>query len=241
MSFHTFSTSRPRTVLLVGLAVGLTVSSVVLAAAPLKKKFNPNPPRRAVVLFNGNDLSQWVRAGSDHPARWRIEDGAMVVSRGNIASVPTFKDFQLHLEFNVPYEPNKKGQGRGNSGVFLQGLYEIQVLDSWNNETYADGACGAIYGQHPPRVNASLPPGQWQTYDVLFTAPRFEEKGEVARKARATVYHNGILIHDNVELQGARPSSAGEDRIQAGPIVLQDHGNPVRYRNIWVSPLPVKK
>lgn len=235
---------RLRRPVLAVLAGSLIVSaSLALGAAPHKKKFSAKPPKGAVVLFNGKDTSKWVRAGSDRPISWKVENGAMEITRGggNIESVPKFTDFQLHVEFNIPQlPPEAKGQARGNSGVYLQGLYEIQVLDGWNNETYADGSCGAIYGQYPPRVNASKPPGTWQAYDVTYTAPRFDEKGQLVQMARATVYHNGILIHDNVEIKGATTASGNYDRTQAGPIMLQDHGNPVKYRNIWVKPLTSK-
>lgn len=224
----------------------LAAGAAALAAekpAPLTKRFSPKPPKGAVVLFNGKDTSKWVSAGSDRPIGWKVADGAMEVvpGTGNIETKPRFTDFQLHVEFNVPLVPDARGQARGNSGVYLQGLYEIQVLDSYGNETYANGACGALYGQYAPRVNVCKPPGQWQSYDVTYTAPRFDEKGEILRKARATVYQNGTLIHDNVEIQGATTASGSYDRTQAGPIVLQDHGNRVKYRNVWIEPKKPQK
>jgi hypothetical protein len=227
------------------MAVGLAVSISAFSAAPLKKHMKPKPPKGAIVLFNGKDTSKWVAAQSGgQPFRWRVADGYMEVvpGAGNIETVPRFTDFQLHVEFNVPSMPDAHGQGRGNSGVYLQGLYEIQVLDSFNNDTYANGACGAVYGEYPPRVNASKPPEQWQTYDIWYTAPRFDTQGNVTQKPRVTVYQNDTLIQDNVEIQGATTASGSYDRTQAGPIMLQDHGCKVKYRNLWIKPTsPMKK
>jgi hypothetical protein len=220
------------------LAIGLATAKE--KTTPLTKKFSPKPPKGAIVLFNGKDTSTWESAGSNRPVGWkRVEGGAMEVApgTGNIETVPRFTDFQLHVEFNTPYMPDAHGQERGNSGVYLQGLYEIQVLDSYHNDTYANGSCGAVYGQYVPRVNVCKPPGQWQTYDITYTAPRFDEKGNVLQKPRVTVYQNDTLIHDNVEIQGATTASGHYDRTQAGPIMLQDHGCKVRYRNIWIKPL----
>jgi hypothetical protein len=213
-------------------------------ANPLTKKFSPKPPKGAIVLFNGKDTSKWESAGSNRPIGWKlVEDGAMEVApgTGNIETVPKFTDYQLHVEFNTPYMPNSHGQERGNSGVYMQGLYEIQVLDSYHNDTYANGSCGAVYGQYVPRVNVCKPPGQWQTYDITYTAPRFDDKGELTQKPRVTVYQNGALIQDDVEIQGATTASGNYDRTQAGPIMLQDHGCKVRYRNIWIKPMGLQK
>jgi hypothetical protein len=196
------------------------------------------PPPNAVVLFDGRDLSGWVHPGSGAPARWRLVDSAMEVApgTGDIQTKPEFTDFQLHVEFNVPLMPNARGQARGNSGVYLQGLYEIQVLDSFGL-TPGKGDCGALYGQAPPMVNASRPPEQWQTYDILFHAPRFDAAGKLAEKPRVSVLQNNIWIHDNVAIEGGVTASRTSDALQAGPILLQDHGNRVRYRNIWIRPL----
>ena len=202
---------------------------------------NPGkPPSDATVLFGGKDLAQWV--GEDgKPARWRLEDGYMEVApdTGMISTKQAFGDCQLHVEFAEPTPPHGESQDRGNSGVFLMGLYEIQVLDSYENKTYADGQAGALYGQYPPQVNASRPPGQWQTYDVVFHGPRFAN-GKLKRPARVTVIQNGVLVQDNVQLTGPTahgerpPYKAGPDKM---PLQLQDHGDPVRYRNIWIRQL----
>ena len=199
------------------------------------------PPSDGVVLFDGKDLSQW--AGEDgQPAKWKVTDGYMevVAHTGYIHTRQPFGDCQLHVEFREPVPPVGEGQERGNSGVFLMGLYEIQVLDSYENKTYADGEASALYGQFPPQVNASRPPGQWQTYDVIFHAPHFGKDGKVLYPARVTVLHNGVLVQDNVELSGPTahherpPYKATPDKL---PLSLQDHGNPVRFRNIWIREL----
>jgi Domain of Unknown Function (DUF1080) len=194
------------------------------------------PPKDAIVLFDGRDLSGWARRGSEQPAGWKIEDGAAVAGGGDIVTKQTFTDFQLHVEFNVPLMPNARGQARGNSGVYLQGRYEIQVLDSFGLVPQ-NGDCGAIYGQTPPMVNACRPPGQWQTYDILFHAPRFDDGGRRIEKARVSVLQNGIWIQDDVEIEGGTTASMNTDPRQPGPIMLQDHGNPVRYRNVWLRRL----
>ena len=199
-------------------------------------------PSDAVVLFDGGDLSQWA-AMDGNPTKWVVKDGAMecVPGSGYIRTVQNFGDCQLHVEFATPAKAEGSGQGRGNSGVFL-GLdrYEIQVLDSYQNLTYADGSAGSIYGQYPPLANACLPPGQWQSYDVIYTAPRFSAEAKLISPARLTIFHNGVLIQNNVELTG--PTSWLErapfkPHPEKQPIALQDHGNPVRYRNIWVREL----
>ena len=205
-------------------------------------------PSDAVVLFDGKDLSQWANMDGT-PTKWITRDGYMecVKGSGYIRTLQNFGDCQLHIEWATPSPGEGQGQGRGNSGVFFgMDRYEVQVLDSHQNQTYPDGSAGAIYGQYPPLVNASRPPGQWQTYDVLYTAPRFEADGKVRSPARLTVFHNWVLIQNNVELTG--PTS-WLDRApyqvhpEKQPISLQDHGNPVRFRNIWVRELgkPGKK
>lgn len=198
------------------------------------------PPSDAVVLFDGRSLEQW--RSNDAPARWRILDGAMEVvpGTGTLRTVRAFGDVQLHLEWMAPAPPRDNGQDRGNSGVFFMGRYEVQVLDSYENTTYPDGQAAALYGQHPPLVNASRPPGQWQSYDIVFRAPRFDGSGQVISPARVTVMHNGVLVHDNAVMTGATrhdaPAqySAHADRL---PLTLQDHGAPVRFRNIWIREL----
>jgi hypothetical protein len=204
------------------------------------KHVNPGPPPSdAIVLFNGKDLSKWV--GQDGgPAKWKIENGAMTVNgTGSITTKERFGDCQLHVEWATPTEIKGEGQGRGNSGVFLQSRYEIQVLDSYTNKTYFHGQAGAVYKQHAPLVNASRPPGEWQTYDIIFHAPKFEGD-KVVTPARVTVLHNGVLVQDNAEILG-NTVHTGEPKyeIYSGkqPLQLQDHHNPVRYRNIWIRPL----
>jgi hypothetical protein len=194
------------------------------------------------VLFDGRSLGEWRSADSANvPARWRVQDGyiEVVAGTGAIATAQTFGDVQLHVEWMAP-RPARDGQDRGNSGVFLMGRYEVQILDSHDNTTYPDGQAAAIYGQYPPLVNASRPPGEWQSYDIVFRRPRFAADGRLLQPARVTVLHNGILVQDNVTLTGptahkARPPYARH--ADALAISLQDHGAPVRYRNIWVRRL----
>jgi len=197
------------------------------------------PPSDAVVLFDGKDLSKWV--GTDGPAKWKVEKGYMEVvpSSGGITSRDHFGDCQLHVEFAEPSVVKGESQGRGNSGVFLMGRYEIQVLDCYNNVTYADGATAGIYGQYPPLVNACRKPGEWQSYDAIWLGPRFEGK-KLLRTARLTLFHNGLLVHHNKELIGPTTHRAVlvyEPHPTTGPLHLQDHGDLVRYRNIWYRPL----
>ncbi len=199
------------------------------------------PPSDAIVLFDGNDLSQW-QSQDGTPAKWVVKDGYMEVApgAGTITTKRGFGDVQLHIEWATPTPPKGAGQERGNSGVFLMGLYEIQVLDSYRNDTYADGQAAAVYGQAPPLVNASRPPGEWQTYDIVFHRPRFASDGAVRDSARVTVFHNGVLVHDNTVIVG-RTAHAKRARYEphadALPLVLQDHGNPVRFRHIWIREL----
>ena len=203
------------------------------------------PPSDAIVLFDGRSLDNWRTADTANahlPAGWRVRDGYMEVTRGtgSIRTVQEFGDAQLHVEWSAPAPPRGSSQDRGNSGVFLMTKYEVQVLDSYGNTTYPDGQAGAIYGQYAPLVNASRPPGEWQTYDIVFRAPRFDARGQVTVPARMTVIHNGILVQDAVVLVGPTsnqrrdPYEAHPDRL---PIGLQDHGHPVRFRNIWIRDL----
>jgi hypothetical protein len=199
-------------------------------------------PSDAVALFDGKDLSQWCDMDGK-PTKWIVRDGYMecVKGSGYIRTLQNFGDCQLHVEWASPVPAQGTGQGRGNSGVFFgRDRYEIQVLDCYENTTYADGSAGSIYGQYPPLVNASRPPGQWQSYDILYTAPRFDAAGKLLAPARITAFHNGVLIQNNVELTGP---TAWVDRApytahpEKQPIAFQDHGNPVRFRNVWVREL----
>lgn len=200
------------------------------------------PPSDAVVLFDGKDNAQWV-AMDGSPTKWIVKDGALecVPGSGFVRTLQSFGDCQLHVEWAAPVTVKGDGQGRGNSGVFFGfNRYEIQVLDSYENKTYADGSAASIYGQYPPLVNASRPPGQWQTYDIIWTAPRFDADGKLLSKARMTTLHNGVLVQNDIELTGPDPwigrppYTAHPERL---PIAFQDHGNPVRFRNIWVREL----
>ncbi len=197
------------------------------------------PPSDAIVLFDGKDLSQW-----NGGEKWEIADGFAVSKGGSISTKQEFGSCQLHLEWAAPPEVKGSGQGRGNSGVFLCGRYEVQILDSYENETYFDGQCGAIYKQQPPAVNACRKPGEWQSYDIIFNAPEYYAEGKMTRPGTITVLHNGVLIQNNFELQGStawhKPPSyePGGDK---GPISLQFHGNPVRFRNIWIRDIPEMK
>lgn len=203
------------------------------------------PPSDAIVLFDGSSLANWRSADTTRaPARWKVANGYMevVAGTGDIATTRAFGDVQLHVEFATPSPPSTRtGQNRGNSGVFLMSRYEVQVLDSYENVTYADGQAAAIYGQFPPLVNASRRPGEWQTYDIGFHAPRFDASGAVRSPARLTVWHNGVLVQDGVALLGPTthlrraPYDVHPDRL---PLMLQDHGDPVRFRNIWIRELP---
>jgi len=202
---------------------------------------NADPPSDAIVLFNGKDLSHW-RTDNGGPARWIVRDGYMEVNPGSggIATIEKFGDVQLHIEWATPSVVKGEGQERGNSGVFLMERYEVQVLDSYQNETYYHGQAGSIYKQYPPLVNASRKPGEWQTYDIIFHAPRFDEMGKVVDRARFTVLHNGVLIQNNVEVYGLTYHDRAPVYIAHSPqesLALQDHGNPVRYRNIWIRRL----
>jgi hypothetical protein len=204
------------------------------------------PPSDAIVLLNGKDLSQW-RSGGGGEAKWKIEGDYMVVppKGGDIQTVKEFGNCQLHIEWKTPegVPPNITDQSRSNSGVFLMGRYEVQVLDSYTddnyqtNKTYADGQAAAIYGQHPPIVNACRKPGQWQSYDIAFLRPLFDDQGNCIRKARVTVIHNGVVVHNNLEIEGDTARKQTAMYTDTGPIRLQDHGNPICFRNIWIRGL----
>jgi hypothetical protein len=205
-------------------------------------------PSDAEVLFDGKDLSKWQTAqGQD--AAWRVADGYLETGRGGgIRTRGKWADFQLHVEWSAPAPPRGSGQGRGNSGILFNGFYEVQVLDSFKAKTYPDGQAASIYGQSPPLVNASKPPGAWQTYDIVFESPRWSEKGEVVKKACVTVIHNGVVVQNHYELVGATDGISREvpwKSLSKYPaphapevfVELQDHNNPVRYRNIWIRAL----
>lgn len=217
---------------------------------PAKKIFSAPPPD-AVILFDGKDLRQWVLTNdTSKPAEWKVSNGIFTVNKrsGNIQTRQSFRDYQLHLEWRIPGNITGSGQSRGNSGLFLASTgkgdsgYELQILDSYNNATYVNGQAGSVYKQYPPLVNANLPPGEWQQYDVIWTAPTFNEDGSVKNPARVTAFFNGILIQNNVEVKGVtvyigKPSYKKHG---ASPIKLQAHGDPsepISFRNIWVRPL----
>jgi len=197
------------------------------------------PPADATILLGPTgDLTAWQHVG-DGAVTWSVTDGIMQTGKGSIETKASFGDVQLHVEFATPTQVRGEGQGRGNSGVYLAGLFEIQVLDSYNNPTYPDGQAAAMYGQFPPLVNASRPPGEWQAYDIMFTAPRYAGT-TLQTPASVTVLHNGVLVHNARPFWGPTAHRKIDPYIPAsvsGPIRLQDHSNPVRYRNIWLRQL----
>ncbi len=198
----------------------------------------PRPkPADAIALFDGTATDKWTNA------TWQVVDGAMVVGKGDTQTKETFSDFQLHVEWATPAEVKGIDQGRGNSGIFLCGKYEIQVLDNWENQTYPDGQAGSVYGQTPPLVNACRKPGEWQTYDIFFTAPRVDDAGNLTQTARVTILHNSILVQNNTEILGNtnHRSLPNYEKHGPGPIRLQDHGNPTKFRNIWIRPIPAQQ
>jgi Domain of Unknown Function (DUF1080) len=201
---------------------------------PAATTLGAKPPEGAIVIFDGKSLAGWVKQDGKTAADWPVHEDMFTVGHGNIMTQKRFSDFQLHLEFNVPYMPNARGQGRGNSGVYLTGNHELQVLDSYKLKLHSDD-CGAIYKQITPSVNACKPPLQWQTYDVTFHKARVEA-GKVVKKAHITVIQNGIKIIDNAEIT-TTPGGIGVAEGEDGPLMLQDHGNAVEYRNIWLKPL----
>jgi hypothetical protein len=240
--------------LIAGLLIGNLFSLAVLGQGdpkatevwePVPKIITPvvgnKPPSDAIVLFDGKDLSQW-QGDKGKDAQWTVEKGIVTVKKGTggLQTKQSFGSCQLHIEWRTPSKVEGESQGRGNSGIFLMGLYELQVLDSYDNKTYSNGQAGSIYKQHIPLVNASLKPGEWQVYDVIFTAPKFKEDGSLLSPAKFTVLQNGVLVQNNVEVKGetvyiGQPEYKSHN--EKGPIALQDHGNPVSFRNIWVREL----
>jgi hypothetical protein len=208
-------------------------SGIVWPEPPAVNPGGPNQaPSDAEVLFDGKDLSKWH--GGEN---WIIENGVATAAKGGITTKQGFGDCQIHLEFATPEKVEGNGQERGNSGIYIMGVYEVQILDSYENPTYFDGQCASVYKQQPPTVNASRKPGEWQTYDIAFTAPKFDAEGKVAKPAYITVLHNGVLVHNHFELHGItsyveppRYNKHGDKE----PIHLQFHGNPVKFRNIWI-------
>jgi hypothetical protein len=235
-----------------------TLPSSAVSAYPQHSMDRPQPPvvkpapsgtpvpapSDAIVLFDGKDLSKWTSGDSAGvPARWKVEHGYMevVAKTGDIETKQGFGDVQLHVEWRTPTPAKGESQERGNSGVYLMAAFEVQVLDSYDNVTFADGAAGSVFGQYPPMVNASRPPGEWQTYDIIFHRPRFAADGALTCAARVTVIQNGVLVQSDAVLTGPTafktrpPYKVMPDK---APILLQDHSYPVRYRNIWVRELP---
>jgi hypothetical protein len=240
---------RLTTTLAFGIALGLAATATaqygdltglkILKPEDKQDVKSTSPPEGAIVLFDGKSLDNWVKQDGKSPAHWKLVEGSamQVVGGGNIVSKDKFDGaFKLHVEFRVPYEPNRKGQGRGNSGVYLQGRYEVQVLDSYGLES-KNNDCGAIYEVAAPLKNVCKAPTVWQSYDIEFHAPKFEN-GKKTEPARMTVYQNGTKIHDNVKIPVDNTrAGAGGDPSTPGPILLQDHGDPVQYRNIWLVKL----
>jgi len=191
-----------------------------------------DPPADAIVLFDGKDLSKWKNGD-----KWELKDGYAVVQKSDIVTTDSYGDYQLHVEFATPEKVRGSGQGRGNSGVYLQGRYEVQMLDSFGLDG-KDNECGGVYSVGAPKINMCYPPLSWQTYDIDYTAAKYNASGKLTANPRMTVRHNGVVIHDNLELPGERNTTAAPVKAgpEPGPVYLQDHGNPVRYRNIWVVP-----
>ena len=237
------------TILTIFLIQGISLGQITAPKAtevhfPQPEKVTPgagtSAPSDAIVLFDGTNMNEWQHLDGSE-AKWEMKDSAMTVvkSSGNIKTKRQFSDMQLHLEFRTPAIVKGEGQFRGNSGVFFQERYEVQVLDNYGNKTYSNGQVGSIYKQSIPLVNAAKKPGEWQTYDIIYTAPRFNKDGIRVAAGRITVIHNGVVIQNNTEIQGTTeyiglPKNAPHG---AGSLMLQDHGDKVSYRNIWVRTL----
>jgi hypothetical protein len=230
----------PRAALAVLAGAGLLLACAA-ARAEEKKDDSAKPPKGATVLFDGKDLSKWVGNG-DKPAEWKVEDGYMEVGKGDIKTKDNFgPDFKVHVEFWLPLMEKATGQGRANSGVYLQGRYEVQVLDSYMNDTYDDGSVGALYKIIAPDKDAQKkavkPPEQWNAYDLTFHAPRVDDKGKVTEKGRLTVVLNGVTLIDDGKFDKVTGGAQDEKIGTPGPLRFQDHGCKVRFRNVWLQPL----
>jgi hypothetical protein len=198
------------------------------------------PPKGAVVLFDGKDTSAWVQRDTKEPCKWDVMDGTLVVKAGvsDIMTKQEFGDYHLHLEFWLPNQPNRRDQDRSNSGVYNQGRYEIQILDSYQNPTYKFGGVGALYGIKDPDKNAVLPPENWNIYDIVFRSARLDAGGTLIAKPRISVWHNGLRVHKDVEIPNPGTTAGLEGKwTTKGPILLQNHGSPIRFRNIWIEPV----
>lgn len=203
---------------------------------------NAAAPDDAVILFDGKNLSAWRDKKTGGPALWTVAEGVATSAKGDIVTTNEFGDIQLHLEFREPTPPKESGQGTGNSGIYFMGLYELQILDCYHNKTYADGSTGGLYGQHPPLANACRPPGEWSTYDCIFTAPRFDGEGKLVSPAYLTAILNGVVVQNHQAFRGATNwRSPGKYAKHAAelPLLLQYHNNSVSFRNIWVRPVPL--
>lgn len=198
-------------------------------------------PEDAVVLFDGSSTDAWLSVKDDAPCPWEIVDGVLIAKAHSIYTKQEFGDVQVHLEWRIPSDRKVNGQGGGNSGIFLMRLYEIQILQSHDNQTYPDGTAGAVYGQTPPLVNATLPQGEWQSFEIAFKAPRFNDDGSLKKPAMVTVVHNGILVQNATEIMGPtvfrKLASYPENLPEKAPLLLQWHGDPVEFRNVWVREL----
>lgn len=232
-----------------------TDSREIYAPVPMKidEAGNDAPPSDAIVLFDGSNLNAWQTVEAEQAADWTIQGNRVTVKNGSgsIKTKQTFADFQLHIEWSPTELIKGEGQSRGNSGIFLHSLFEVQILDSWNNPTYVNGQAGSVYLQHAPLVNVSKPPGQWQSYDIIFTAPVYSQSGVLDSPAYVTVFQNGVLVLNKVKILGAtytetpeysvRCTPYAQTRIQdcSGrmPLTLQDHGQVVSFRNIWLREL----
>ena len=213
----------------------VTLAEAADAPMPNDQSLGLKPPAGATLLIGGEALDGWQKVGSSQPAEWPVNQGVATVAKGSIQTAQTFGDFQLHVEFNVPSMPDQKGQARGNSGVYLQGIYELQILDSYGL-TPKNNECGGIYQQIVPSVNACKPPLQWQTYDITFHAAKLDD-GKATQKARLTVVQNGLTIIDDKEISPTPGGVNGVKEGGPGPIMLQDHNNAVQFRNVWIKSL----